>query len=181
MDLDAVRQYKSKKTTAGSNLTKILKIKPTSKLEKRLQGIKTQGINVSDLTMSASRFSTYKKCPKQFKFQYIWKVPSGTFSASMYRGTVFHNVVEKAGREQMNGKLLSKKELGKLFAYEWDHTKFLDQNKTEERDGRTNVIEMLVEYEKWAKSSKNKVIDIEEPFTVRYFGVDITGFIDRVE
>ncbi len=65
----------------------------------------------------------------------------------MYRGTVFHNVVEKAGKEQMNGKLLSKKELGKLFAYEWDHTKFLDQNKTEERDGRTNVIEMLVEYE----------------------------------
>ena len=81
----------------------------------------------------------------------------------------------------MQGNLLSQKDLEKMFVDEWDYTKFLDQSKTEERDGRTNVKQMLGEYEKWAKSSKNKVIGIEEPFTVRYFGVDITGYIDRVE
>ena len=181
VDLDAVRQYKSKKTTTGSKLTKILKIKPTSKLEKRLQGIKIDNINISNLTMSATRFKSYKSCPKKFKFEYIWKVPSGTFSVAMYKGSVFHNIVQKAGEAQMQGNLLSQKNLEKMFADEWDYTKFLDQSKTEERDGRTNVIEMLVEYEKWAKSSKNKVLDIEKDFTIKISGVNVTGRIDRVE
>ena len=181
VDLDAVRQYKSKKTTTGSKLTKTLKIKPTSKLDKRLQGIKINNINISNLTMSATRFKSYKSCPKKFKFEYIWKVPSGTFSAAMYKGSVFHNIVQKAGEAQMQGNLLSQKDLEKMFADEWDYTKFLDQSKTEERDGRTNVKQMLGEYEKWAKSSKNKVIDIEKNFTVELFGVNVTGKIDRVE
>ena len=44
-----------------------------------------------------------------------------------------------------------------------------------------NVKHMLGEYQKWAKSSKNKVVDIEKEFTIKIAGVLVKGKIDRVE
>ena len=181
VDLDAIKRYKGKKTTKGAKLTKTLKINPSSKLEKRLQGIKADNINISDLTLSATKFKAYDTCPKQFKFEHIWKVPSSKVNIPMYKGGVFHNVVQKAGEDQMKGKLLKRAELEKLFTAYWDPTKFLDHSHKDERDGRTNIKYMLGEYEKWAKSSRNKVVDIEKRFTLEIDGMLINGKIDRVE
>jgi len=157
-------------------------MKPSSTVEKRLKGIKVGGINISSLSLSASKFGNYDKCPKQFKFQYLWKVPSGGTSIPMYKGNVFHGIVEKAGFEQKKGKLMSKQELEKLFSDRWDYREFLDHSKKDEREGRTNVKYMLGEYEKWAKSRpKNKVIDAERKFKIKIGGVEVNGKIDRVE
>ena len=181
VDLDAIKHYKGKKTTKGAKLTKNLKIKTSSKLEKRLKGMKVGNINISGLTLSASKFETYRKCPKQFKYQYLWKVPSGTTSIPMYKGSIFHSIVQKAGKEQMQGRLLKRTELEKLFAVEWDYRQFFDHTKKDERDGRMNVKHMLGEYQKWAKSSKNKVVGIEKEFIIPIAGVLVKGKIDRVE
>jgi len=182
VDLDAIKHYKSNKTTKGAKLTKNLKMKPSSTVEKRLKGIKVGGINISSLSLSASKFGNYDKCPKQFKFQYLWKVPSAGTSIALYKGNVFHGIVEKAGFEQKKGRMMSKKELEKLFSDRWDYREFLDHSKKDEREGRTNVKYMLGEYEKWAKSRpKNKVIDTERKFKIKIGGVEVNGKIDRVE
>ena len=105
--------------------------------------MKVGNINISGLTLSASKFETYRKCPKQFKYQYLWKVPGGTTSIPMYKGSIFHSIVQKAGKEQMQGRLLKRAELEKLFAAEWDYRQFFDHTKKDERDGRMNVKHML--------------------------------------
>ena len=181
IDLDTIKHYKGKKTLKGAKLSKNLKIKTSTKTEKRLQGMKDGSINISDLTLSASKFGTYKKCPKQFKFQYIWKVPSGVTSIPMYKGDVFHKVVQTAGEAQKNGKILKIPQLIKEFDRIWDIRQFFDHSKKDEREGRNNVRYMLGEYFKWAKASKNKVIDIEKEFGIMIDGVLVKGKIDRVE
>ncbi len=181
IDLNAIKQYKKKKTVKGAKLARGISLKPSANLEKRLKGIKTRIIDISDLTLSATKLVSYDKCPKQFEYQNIWKAGSNLPNPNMYRGTVFHDVVKQAGEVQQKGKTMTVKQLVNAYAVQWDYTKFLDFGKTKESQEKGNMKKMLSVYKKWADESRNKVLDVEKEFTLKIKGITIKGKIDRVE
>ena len=106
VDLNAIKQYKKKKTMKGTKLARGISLNPSPNLEKKLKGIKTKIINISELTLSATKLVTYDKCPKKFKYENIWKAGSNLPNPNMYRGSVFHDVVKQAGEAQEKGKII---------------------------------------------------------------------------
>lgn len=181
VDLNAIKQYKKKKTLKGIKLARGISLNPSPNLEKKLKGIKTKAIDISDLTLSATKLVTYDKCPKKFKYETIWKAGSNLPNPNMYRGSVFHDVVKQAGEAQEKGKIMTVKQLTDAYTAQWDITKFLDFGKTKESQERGNMKKMLGVYKKWIDQSRNKVVAIEQPFGLKIKGILIKGKIDRVE
>ena len=181
VDLDAIRHYKAKKTTAGSKLAKSLKMKPSTRLEKSLRGMKVDSIDISKMEMSASRMGRYDTCPKQFKFQYVWKVPGGGTNANLYAGNRFHEVTRQDGESEKQGAHKTKAELKKMLDSEWDYREFLDDGKTTEKQYKSRMKNALAVYKQWAKSNPNTVVDVERDFTIKIGRAVVKGRIDRVE
>ncbi len=138
--------------------------------------------------LSASAINDYIDCGLLYKLGRIDKLPPEHRSSDLEFGSCIHKVLEEHYRMKMEGKLLSTKELHRIFGRYWTETVEgkEDIQYSEGKDFRTLLLEgkeLLTVYRNKIPEDDFNIIGVEEPFsfTVEGCPVPIIGAIDLIE
>jgi DNA helicase-2/ATP-dependent DNA helicase PcrA len=153
------------------------------------------GANLLDVlplpsSFSYSAFATYEKCPAQYAFNYVYRIPSSRTVAAFSFGTSAHSAFEaftKERRERLarGESPPNRKDLERLFQAEWPTGKFGDQTTEETYSRRVGTLldnfwqgELegigTAEHEELDFALTIESADGSAPFTIK-------GQIDRVD
>ncbi len=133
--------------------------------------------NHDELTLSASSIKAYEKCPLQFKFEKIDRVPRpSSIPASL--GRVIHAVVEEVAKERSQGRSVTPEDGMKRFAKMWSPGM---QSRAGEERITDRADTMIRTYLEWEERSENELVDTEIPFSILIDDVKFNGRIDRLE
>ena len=180
VDLARAEYYKKNKSYEGFDTRDLFDIAPSKLLESQLADERILLINKNELTLSASRFGTYIKCPLQFKYEYILKIPTPT-KTYFDMGSAVHAVAEQLTILQKNGVKYSKKEALEILEKSWSSNAYLKKSKQKESQDKKSATEMVDTLLEWLDKNPNKVKDVEKEFQIEICGVKVSGRMDRVE
>ena len=180
VDLARAEYYKKNKSYEGFDTRDLFDVAPNKLLESQLADEKILLINKNELTLSASRFGTYIKCPLQFKYEYILKIPTPT-KTYFDMGSAVHAVAEQLTILQKNGTTYSKKEALEILEKSWSSNAYLKKSKQKESQDKKSATEMVDTLLEWLDKNPNKVKDVEKEFYIEICGVKVSGRMDRVE
>ena len=180
VDLARAEYYKKNKSYEGFDTRDLFDVAPNKILESQLADEKILLINKNELTLSASRFGTYIKCPLQFKYEYILKIPTPT-KTYFDMGSAVHAVAEQLTILQKNGTTYSKKEALEILEKSWSSNAYLKKSKQKESQDKKSATEMVDTLLEWLDKNPNKVKDVEKEFYIEICGVKVSGRMDRVE
>ena len=139
-------------------------------------------------TYSYSRLETFRNCPRQFKIQYIDKIPAETESIEAFMGGTVHEALEKLYRDVQMTKLPTKQEVLGYFDRTWDE-KWHDGIMVVKKEYAPH------EYREVGRRCISEYYDLHHPFNATrtialehlvFFPLDedqkywVRGFIDRV-
>jgi DNA helicase-2/ATP-dependent DNA helicase PcrA len=129
-------------------------------------------------TFSYSQLKAYEKCPKQYKYMFIWRVPvlSGRHTYSF--GTSVHNTLKAFYTSVKQGYKPTKTHLMKLYEENWIDDWYDSRQHMLERKKAGKL--MLEEYFKTNKIIKTPVF-LEKGFNLKIGEYSFRGFIDRVD
>ncbi len=133
--------------------------------------------NHDELTLSASGIKAYEKCPLQFKFEKIDRVPRPP-SIPANLGRAIHAVVEEAAKERSQGRSVTPEDGMKKFTKMWSpgiQSRAGEERITDRADA------MIRAYLEWEERSENELVDTEIPFSILIGDVRFNGKIDRLE
>lgn len=138
---------------------------------------------------SPSKLSTYKECPRRYRFRYIDKVPRSEQSIEAFMGTCVHAALEELYRALMHAKTLTLKETLEAFDRAW----------REGDPGKIIIRDAKYSFDDWKALGKecvgtyyhanepfdqNKTVDVEKRigFSLPVAGESyrIEGFVDRL-
>ena len=139
---------------------------------------KQDTFNHENITLSASSIKMYERCPLQFKFSKIMRIPTRK-DAALDLGTVVHEIAEEFGKRKMNCQEYGLDDGMKMFRDMWSAKPYrggISEDSTAERTKK-----MLDSYLRWDSESKNPMVSTEDKFSARICGVRFTGKIDRLE
>jgi len=141
---------------------------------------KVGGIRINYL--SYSQMDKFGICPRQYKYQYILKLPSPPGAAQIL-GTSVHEAL-KSFYQQVKAKLIKgeKEELLDFLKKNWQSVGF--DNKKHEKDTYKKAVEMLTRYydESFDKKTVDKVLALEKRFSLKISReLKIGGVVDRVD
>lgn len=140
--------------------------------------IRTEKIIEEGLTFSASQFTTYQRCPKNYKYSYIYRIPSLPKSYFDLGGTV-HNVIEELSKRIIQGEAIDI-DLGKKYLEAfWKSTGY--KTEKEEREAKDDAVEILKIFLKEQEEMDTEIIEAEKSFTIKLGDHSIRGFIDRID
>jgi putative RecB family exonuclease len=141
-----------------------------------------------DPHLSASAINDYIDCGLLYKLGRIDKLPPEHRSSDLEFGSCIHKVLEEHYRTKMEGKLLSTKELHRIFDKYWREAAEgkEDIQYSEGKDFNTLLLEgkeLLTVYRNKMPEDNFNIIGIEEPFSFTIEGcpVPIIGAIDLLE
>lgn len=180
VDLARSEYYKKNKSYEGFDTKDLFDVVPNKILESQLEDEKILLINKNELTLSASKFGTYIKCPLQFKYEYILKIPTPP-RTYFDMGTAVHAVAEQLTILQKNGTKYGKKEAMEILEKSWSSNAYLKKSKQKESQDKTSAKEMVETLLDWLDKNPNKVKDVEQDFQIEISGVKVYGRMDRVE
>lgn len=142
---------------------------------------------MSELRLSFSSISTFKQCPKRWKFRYIDNLedPPG-YPAVM--GSFVHLVLEEFfkldlfERDIENAKLLSRKIWDEYSCTE-NFINVVDQDEASLKEFRQKAWQSIRGIWEFEDPKKVNVIATEAPFKIVFEELDVavTGYIDRIE
>ena len=129
-------------------------------------------------SFSYSQLKAYEKCPKQYKYMFIWKIPVLAGRHTYSFGTSMHNTLRAFYILVQQGHEPTKAQLIKLMEENWIDDWYDSQKHMQERKKAGK--QMLEEYYK-----KNKVLKkpelLEKGFNLKIGEYSFRGFIDRVD
>ena len=134
--------------------------------------------------MSASKISTYLKCPKQFEFKYIRKVHCPS-NAVLYQGKIFHSAIE----HNYTQKIKTKKDLplsdvtdafSTFYRKELKNEEVKFESKTEKAKTKDQGI-LATEVHNLAISPMVQPVAVEETIYSEIDGTKVMGIIDLID
>jgi DNA helicase-2/ATP-dependent DNA helicase PcrA len=129
-------------------------------------------------SFSYSQLKAYEKCPKQYKYMFIWKVPVLTGRHTYSFGTSIHNTLKAYYTLIQQGHKPSKTQLMKLYEENWIDDWYDSRKHMQERKKAGK--QMLDEYYKTNKITKPPAF-LEKGFNLKIGEYSFRGFIDRVD
>ena len=132
-----------------------------------------------DHHFSPTSLETYVKCPLQYKFKHVLKIPSKQYLVFAF-GSFVHDVIHFLELEELQGKPTT----------EWSALNALDklwptsaafQSNLAERQLRGRASEIMMKYAAWNEANENTLIDAEVGFLFALNDRNVKGYIDRVE
>jgi len=130
-------------------------------------------------TFSYSQINTYQICPRQYRYQYILKIPTETAAASSL-GTVIHKTLNLFYKKYLREKRLPLHQLLAMYKENWlsiGYNSALHEEKMKE-EGKI----MLTNYYHTFHPPQLKIIDLERPFKIKINqNIYLKGQIDRVD
>ena len=140
--------------------------------------IKEEKIIEEELTFSASQFNTYSRCPRIYKYNYVYRIPTLPKPYFDLGGTV-HNVIEELSKKIMNGEKIDLELATQYLDAYWKSSGY--STELEEKQAKEDAIEILDTFIKEQEKMKTKIVDTEKRFTIMLDGNSISGFIDRID
>jgi len=149
--------------------------------------------------MSYSQFEAFDKCPLQYKFEHIYRIPKAG-NANKSFGQSIHNTLHEAMTRYLAraassqqtlfgetgapsplsfGEAVSPGELQEIFAEKWIDDWYDSKEQMKERLARGR--ESLMLYHSRLAGTAPKVHMLEQPFLLKLEGVTVKGRIDRID
>lgn len=72
------------------------------------------------MVFSHSRLGSFEKCPKQYQFRYVLRVPVETESIEAFAGKLVHEVIERLHRAVLGGRIPSLEAVVRRYSALWD-------------------------------------------------------------
>lgn len=128
--------------------------------------------------VSYSQIATYEKCPLQYKYSHVLKVPSVP-SHSLSFGNTIHNTLREFHGKIANNQQVSLEDLKEIYDKHWDP---IGYESIEHKTRRyASGVELLTNYIDYVKANPTQVLYLEESFNLRIEGVKFGGRIDRID
>ncbi len=133
----------------------------------------------NNLTLSATTIDTYQKCPLQFKYREILKVPQ---KPSIYttKGSIIHDAIEQLANDQLDKREPNIAKTKTKAKEQMDAVRYMHDRPTFENVYST-LDDIIDRYVAWNDSSKNTLIGSEVKFEIMMDKITYTGRIDRIE
>jgi RecB family exonuclease len=149
--------------------------------------------------MSYSQFEAFEKCPLQYKFEHIYRIPKAG-NANKSFGQSVHNALHEAMSRYMArteasqqslfgggsgdadrtfGKVMPAGELLEIYAEKWIDDWYDSREQMDERFAKGK--EALLRYHSRIKDAVVPVHALEQPFSLKLDGVTVKGRIDRID
>ena len=135
-------------------------------------------IDRESLRLNKSKLDTFEKCPLQFKFRHVLKVPTPPRTTADV-GNAVHSVIESATKYQIDGKTLSSEEILDMLEMYWDSRAF--ESETASNQAKKDAQSLLETFIEWNNTNPYTPIAVEKEFTLKMGGVKFNGFIDRID
>ena len=128
-----------------------------------------------ELQLSATKISTYDRCPLQYRFKEIDKIPLLVKKPYFQLGSVIHKVLEIFHGEKMS----TLNELLLLLDQYWTTEGF--EYKQEEQQYKKDAIKMIENYFTYFQAKPTHPQFVEEAFSFKLKNCTINGKCDRID
>ena len=174
--------YREHKTSENFSHESLLKYEPDPATDQRLAGTDPTAMGYDEQKMSFSKFDDYSKCPKMFWYKHVLNaLPSNQEANALYKGSMFHKIVEDSCNPDMPEKTDELKSLLAELESSWDSSNYLQSSVQKEKQDKQSLVPALTSYQKWTSENKNEVTDVELKFSTHIGGFQVNGKIDRIE
>ncbi len=129
----------------------------------------------TELALSATKISTYDKCPLQYRFKEIDKIPLLVKKPYFQLGSVIHKVLEIFHEKKMS----TQNELLSLLDQYWTTEGF--EYKQEEQQFKKDAVVMLENYFAYFQANPVHPQFVEEAFSFKLKNCTINGKCDRID
>jgi DNA helicase-2/ATP-dependent DNA helicase PcrA len=129
-------------------------------------------------TFSVSQFNTYSRCPRIYKYNYVYRIPTPAKPYFDFGGTV-HKVIEELTKKIKEGESVDLELALKYLDAYWKNEGY--KTELEEKQAREEAKDVIKTFLEEQAKMKSKIVGIEHEFTIKLDKYSITGFIDRVD
>ena len=129
------------------------------------------------LRLSFSAIDTYRECPRQYRFRYVYRLPAPPSAEGQY-GDIVHFVLQRLGALRKEGRALDSELVETVQSGAWTARPFADLRRRPayERLGRVQVDRYLA-----AGGLSEAPVAVEQSFTADLDGWSLRGIMDRVD
>lgn len=141
---------------------------------------KVQLLDKDNMTLSATDIDSYQKCPLQFKYRKVLKVPQGPITIYQKKGNIIHGALQRLANYQLKKQTPNIDNVKNLAKKEMDTARNMsDKHKFESiRASLDDIIDQCI---KWSDASTNNLIGTEVKFDIMIDEITYRGKIDRIE
>ena len=135
---------------------------------------------------SHSKLETYKRCPLQYKFQYLTSLkPEGEETIEAFVGSQVHSVLELLYRDLLKTKLNSLDDLIEFYDEIWRvgwKDSIVINKKEYNKEHYYNLGKKCIEnyYNKYSPFDQDQTIGVEKKIILKWGEYEIIGYIDRL-
>lgn len=182
VEIAKIDYFQKNKTVENFPYEILLRYESDPSTDERLSGTKPPKMGFENGNMSFSKFSDFESCPKMFWYKHVLNaLPKNQEAPALYKGKVFHKIVEDSANLDLPEKTDNLKSLLHELEELWNSSEYLKSSIQKENEDKQSLIPALTSYQKWASQNKNRVTDVELDFSTRVGGFQVNGVIDRVE
>jgi len=129
-------------------------------------------------TFSVSQFNTYNRCPRIYKYSYVYKIPSPSKSYFDFGGTI-HSVIRDLSKKINDEEKVGINVALELLEAHWQNEGYTTElaEKQAKDEAKSILKSFLVEQSKMT----SEIVGIEKKFTISIDGHAVLGFIDRID
>ena len=129
-------------------------------------------------TFSVSQFNTYNRCPRIYRYSYVFRIPTPAKPYFDF-GSTIHKVCEELTKDIMDGKEVSiELALRYLDAY-WKNEGY--SSETEEQQAKEESKQILQTFLDEQSQMKSKIVALEKKFIIKIGDYSVLGYIDRID
>jgi len=167
---ELIKKYQIVKSDEKQQLSIFDFKKPDEKIIKSL---------INKNIFSYTQLESYDRCPLQYKYQFVLKIPTAPTAALSFGDTI-HKTLQSFYQQFLINKNIGKNELLSIYKQNWLPLGYI--SKAHEirmkKEGEKMLINFLLKFH----NSKIKVIDLEKFFKIKINNdISIVGKIDRVD
>jgi DNA helicase-2/ATP-dependent DNA helicase PcrA len=128
---------------------------------------------------SYSQLNSFKTCPLQYKYQYVFKIPTTSTAAESF-GSAIHKTLQDFYSKFLLNKKIDKKRLLELYKQDWIPVGY--SSKAHEERMKREGKKILINYFDKFHSRDLKITGLEKLFKIKIADdIFLTGKIDRVD
>ncbi len=129
-------------------------------------------------TFSVSQFNTYNRCPRIYKYNYVYKIPTPPKPYFDFGGTI-HSVIEDLSKKLKAGEEINMELALKLLDAHWKNKGYMTE--TEEKQAKEEAKEVLKTFLEEQAKITSEIVGIEKEFVITIDNHHIKGYIDRID
>jgi RecB family exonuclease len=132
---------------------------------------------MSPLRLSFSAIDTYRECPRQYRFRYVYRLPVAPSAEGQY-GDIAHLTLQRLGTLRQQVSEIDEELFERVYTEAWAERPFADirRRPAYERLGRLQISRYLA-----AGGLAEAPAFVEQSFTADLDGWSLRGIIDRVD